>query len=50
MLLFAIALAFGVALKKAATDKQEISARQELNEYRQQGNLLPVVEVIAPRS
>ena len=50
VLLFAIALALGATIKKSAADLQEISTRQELNLYRHQGNMLPVVEVVAPRS
>lgn len=49
ILLFAIALALGVTLKKSASDIKEISIRKELNTYKQHGNLLPVVEVVAPR-
>ena len=50
ILLFALALALGVALKKSASDMKEISIRKELNSYRHHSNLLPAVEVVAPRS
>ena len=50
VLLFAIALGLGATFKKSVADLQEISIRQELNQYKHQGNMLPVVEVVAPRS
>ena len=50
ILLFAIALGFGATVKKSASDMKEISTRQVLKEYKHNGVMLLVVEVIAERS
>lgn len=50
ILLFAIVIGFGATVKKSASDMKEISTRQVLSEYKHQGSMLPVVEVVAPRS
>ena len=50
VLLFAIVLAFGATLVKSASDKEGISTRKVLNEYKHNGNMLPIVEVTAPRA
>lgn len=50
ILLFAIVLAFGATVKKSASDMKEISTRKVLNEYKNHGNMLPVVEITAVRS
>ena len=49
ILIFAFIIGIALFIKKSATDMQEISVRQELNEYKYQPNLLPVVEIVAPR-
>lgn len=50
ILLFVIVLAFGATVKKSASDMKDISTRKVLNEYKHNGNMLPVVEVTAPRA
>ncbi|CAM3382884.1 hypothetical protein POKO110462_00140 [Pontibacter korlensis] len=50
ILILAIFLAVGATIKKSASDIKEVSARLELNEYKSHPNLLPVVEVVAPKA
>ncbi|WP_181163646.1 hypothetical protein [Pontibacter mangrovi] len=50
LLIFVILLALGATIKKSAADMEQVSARLELNQYKNQPNLLPVVEVVAPRA
>jgi hypothetical protein len=50
ILLFALIFGFGATCKKTANDLKEISVQHELNAaYKQYPNMLPVVNVIAPR-
>ncbi|WP_266203480.1 hypothetical protein [Pontibacter kalidii] len=50
ILIFVILLAVGATIKKSASETKEISERLELNKYKSQPNLLPVVEVVANRA
>lgn len=47
ILLFAIMLGFGATVKKSVDELNEISARQELSQYKHHPNMLPEVEVVA---
>lgn len=49
LLLVAFLFSVGFSIKQVASDKKQLSARQELNAYKSQPNLLPVVEVVANR-
>ncbi|GHA65698.1 hypothetical protein [Pontibacter akesuensis] len=49
LLILAIILGMGLTIKQSAKEVQEIAARQELSKYKGQPNLLPMVEVVAPR-
>ncbi len=50
ILLLALVIGFGATLKRSASDLKEISQRNELNSFKSYPNLLPEVEVVAPRS
>jgi hypothetical protein len=50
VLLFALLLALGATFKKSASEMKEMNTRQELNQYKHHGNLLPTVEIVAERS
>jgi hypothetical protein len=49
ILLFALVLGFGATCKKTVDDVKDIAALNELNAYKNYPNLLPVVEVVAPK-
>ena len=50
ILLFALIFGFGANFKNTAKDLKEISERHELNAaYKKYPNMLPVVDVVAPR-
>ncbi len=50
VLLLALILCIGVASKNTADSVKQISERSELSTYKNHPNLLPVVEVSAPRA
>jgi hypothetical protein len=50
ILLIALVLGFGATIKRSASDLKEISQRTEINSYKSYPNLLPEVEIVAPRS
>jgi len=50
ILLFAFVFGFGANVKKSAEDLKEISKRNEVREYHNYPNLLPVVDIVAERS
>jgi len=47
VLLLALFVAFGFAVKQAAQSMKEIAIEQEIKQLDQYPNLLPVVEVVA---
>ncbi|WP_158607173.1 hypothetical protein [Pontibacter oryzae] len=49
ILIFLFAIGVGASVKKSAEDIKEISVRQELNQLKSLPNLLPEVEIVAPR-
>jgi hypothetical protein len=50
ILLLAFSMSVGVTIKKTAHDVQEAAARaKEARELREYPNVLPTVEVVAPR-
>ncbi len=49
-LIIVLLLGLGVTVKKSCDDKKEISFQNELNQYKSQPNMLPVVEVVHYRS
>ena len=50
VLLLAIILCIGAACKDTADKVKQISERFELDAYRNHPNMLPVVEITAPRA
>ncbi|MCX2740700.1 hypothetical protein [Pontibacter anaerobius] len=50
ILIFVILLAVGATIKNSANETKKISERLELNKYKSQPNLLPVVEIVATRA
>lgn len=49
ILLFAFVFGFGATVKKSADDLKEMKARTELSEYKNYPNMLPEVEIVAPK-
>ncbi|RAU84370.1 hypothetical protein [Pontibacter arcticus] len=49
ILLLSLVTGFGATVKKSSDDMKALKAKIELNQYSQYPNLLPVVEVVAPR-
>lgn len=49
-LLIVMLLGFGAICKQSLSEQKEIAFQHELNQYKSYPNLLPVVEVVAPRS
>lgn len=51
VLLLAILITVGLVFKKAADDQKELTIRHEVEQLKKQyPNVLPVVEVVAPRA
>jgi hypothetical protein len=51
ILLFAILLTVGLVFKKATDDQKELTIKHEIEQLKgQYPNVLPVVEVVAPRA
>jgi hypothetical protein len=50
VLLLALVLAFGLIVKQSAAEVKELTIRHEIEQLEIYPNLLPVVEVVAPRS
>ena len=48
-LLIFMLLGFGAVCKKTLTENKEIAFQHELSQYKSYPNLLPVVEVVAPK-
>jgi len=49
-LLLALLLGVGYSMKQTANEHKEISFQSELNQYKSQPNLLPVVTIVAQKS
>jgi len=50
VLLLALLIGFGATVKRSAKEMKEMSHRMELNQFKNQPNLLPQVEITAQRS
>ena len=50
VLLLALFFAFGLIVKQSAAEVKEITIQHEIEQLESYPNLLPVVEVVAPRS
>lgn len=49
LLILAIIIGMGFTIKQSAKEVEQITARQELSKFKGQPNLLPMVEIVAPR-
>lgn len=50
VLLLALFFAFGLVVKESADEIKQVSIQQEIEQLESYPNLLPLVEVVAPRS